>query len=167
MNEANRAEELAAEAAEAVRRIVADAEERAAEIVREAEAEAARIRERAEADANERLESARHALDELRGRLEQGGGSQVPPGRPPAEAVPPPVPPPDAEPAAPPEAPASAAEPAEGGSGNGDDAAARLQAMKLAIDGKGREEIAYELDAKFGAADRTALLDDVLARAGK
>ena len=40
-------------------------------------------------------------------------------------------------------------------------------AMKLALDGKGREEIAAELEAKFGAADRSALLDDVFARAGK
>ncbi len=52
-------------------------------------------------------------------------------------------------------------------SGNGDDAAARLTAMKLALDGVGRDEIASELDSKFGSADRGALLDDVLARAGK
>ena len=39
--------------------------------------------------------------------------------------------------------------------------------MKLALDGKGRDEIAAELDSKFGAADRGALLDDVLARAGR
>jgi outer membrane biosynthesis protein TonB len=170
VSEGNQAANLAADAAEAVRRIVAEAEERAAEIVREAEAEATRIRERAEVDANEGLESARHALDELRGRLE-GGGDQVAPGRPPAEAVPPTPPPPEAETPAPepvPEpmpAPEPVPEPVP--PGNGDDAAARLMAMKLAIDGKGREEIAYELDAKFGAEDRTALLDDVLARAGK
>ena len=49
----------------------------------------------------------------------------------------------------------------------GNDAAARLVAMKLAVDGKGRDEIEAELEGKFGSADRSALLDDVLARAGK
>ncbi len=52
-------------------------------------------------------------------------------------------------------------------SGNGDDAAARLTAMKMALDGSSRDEIASELESKFGAGDRGALLDDVLARAGK
>ncbi len=51
--------------------------------------------------------------------------------------------------------------------GGADDAGARLVAMKLALDGKGREEIAAELEQKFGAGDRAALLDDVLARAGR
>jgi len=170
MSAGQSAEELAGQAADAVRRVVADAEARAEEIVREAEEEAKRIRERAEADANERIESARKALDDLRGRLEEGG-PQVAPGRPPAEAIPPTPPQPEAETPGPepvPEpvpAPEPIPEPAP--PGNGDDAAARLLAMKLAIDGKGREEIAYELDAKFGTEDRAALLDDVLARAGK
>ena len=48
----------------------------------------------------------------------------------------------------------------------GSDAAARLVAMKLAVDGKSRDEIESELAEKFGDADRSALLDDVLARAG-
>ena len=52
-------------------------------------------------------------------------------------------------------------------SGNGDDAAARLTAMKMALDGAGRDEIEAELESKYGAGDRGALLDDVLARAGK
>jgi hypothetical protein len=49
----------------------------------------------------------------------------------------------------------------------GNDAAARLVAMKLAVDGRSRDEIESELAEKFGDADRSALLDDVLARAGK
>jgi hypothetical protein len=159
MSEGRKAEELAGQAAEAVRRVVAAAEERAAEIVREAEAEAARIRERAEADAQERIEGAQHALDGLRGKLEGGAAASQPAAEsPPTEPHPAPVPEPAPEPAPDPVPPPA---------GNGDDAAARLLAMKLAIDGKGREEIAYELDAKFGAADRDSLLDDVLARAGK
>jgi hypothetical protein len=52
-------------------------------------------------------------------------------------------------------------------SNGGDDSAARLVAMKMALDGKGREEITSELDSRFGASDRSALLDDVLARAGR
>ena len=52
-------------------------------------------------------------------------------------------------------------------SGNGDDAAARLTAMKMALDGSSRDEIGSELESKFGSGDRGALLDDVLARAGK
>jgi hypothetical protein len=48
--------------------------------------------------------------------------------------------------------------------GNGDDAAQRLVAMKLAVDGRDRAEIEAELTEKFGEADRTALLDDVLSR---
>jgi hypothetical protein len=50
--------------------------------------------------------------------------------------------------------------------GNGDDAAQRLVAMRLAIEGKDRAEIEAELREKFGPGDRTGLLDDVLARAG-
>ena len=49
---------------------------------------------------------------------------------------------------------------------NGGDDSQRLVAMKMALDGSGREQIAAELDAKFGASDRAALLD-VLARAGR
>ena len=74
------AEELAASAADAVRRVVSEAESRAEEIVREAEAEAGRIREkaeaeaksireRAEADARGQIEAAKRALDELGGTL--------------------------------------------------------------------------------------------------
>jgi len=56
---------------------------------------------------------------------------------------------------------------ASANSSGGNDAATRLVAMKLAVDGSGRDEIEAELNAKFGSADRSALLDDVLARAGK
>jgi outer membrane biosynthesis protein TonB len=69
--------------------------------------------------------------------------------------VPEPTPPTEPEPVPPPEIST------DGGS------AARLVAMKLAVDGRSREEIAAELDAKFGSADREAILDDVLARAGR
>jgi outer membrane biosynthesis protein TonB len=169
MDEGNRhADELAAQAADAVRRVVTDAETRAAEIVREAETDAARIRDRAEADARERIEGARRALDELRGRLEQAPATpaaETPEPEPAPEPEPEPAP--ETEPPGAPEAPTSppAEQPSESRP-NGDDAAARLVAMKLAVDGRGREEIEAELTERFGAGDRSALLDDVLARAG-
>jgi hypothetical protein len=51
--------------------------------------------------------------------------------------------------------------------GNGDDAAERLVAMKLAVDGNDRAAIEAELNDRFGAGDRAALLEDVLSRAGR
>jgi len=50
---------------------------------------------------------------------------------------------------------------------NGSDAGARLVAMKMALDGKSREEIAAHLDQSFELGDSAGLLDDVFARAGK
>ena len=69
-----------------------------------------------------------------------------------------------------------AADPAEtsnGGPGNGvaaepadeDVAAARLVAMKMALDGASRDEIAAHLSDSFSLASADELLDDVLARA--
>jgi hypothetical protein len=183
------AEELATEAAEAVRRVVAGAEARAEEIVREAQAEAARIREqadadalrireRAESDAREQIAAARKALDELGGSLAAVVEAATPkdPTMEEPEPEPEPEPIPEPEPVQPaespgaPEAPVTPPAPEQptveqaAPSGNGDDAAVRLVAMKLAVDGKDRSEIESELNAKFGAADRSALLDDVLSR---
>jgi hypothetical protein len=170
MSQGNRAEELAGQAAEAVRRVVAEAEERAEKIVRDAEGEAERIRDQvetdakrirdeAEAEARERIERARRALSELAGETPEPGPAPDPEPAPDPqpEPQPQPVPTPDPEPSPP--GPIAGA--------NGDDAAARLVAMKLAVDGKGREEIEAELSARFGAGDRSGLLDDVLSRAGR
>jgi hypothetical protein len=196
MSDGSPAEELAQRAADAVRRAVGDSESRAAEILREAEAEAARIREgaeaeakeireQAEADARERIESAQRALDELRGRLEQGVAAAAPSAETPQpdpqpqpepdpRPEPPPGPAPETEPPSAPEAPTSppveteqASDPEPAGGANGDDSAARLVAMKLAVDGKSREEIEAELSERFGAGDRSSLLDEVLSRAGR
>jgi hypothetical protein len=49
----------------------------------------------------------------------------------------------------------------------GNDQAARLVAMKMAIDGSSREQIEGELAAKFGSADRSGLLEEVFSRAGR
>ena len=48
---------------------------------------------------------------------------------------------------------------------NGDVAAARLVAMKMALDGASRDEIAAHLEKSFSLSSRDELLDDVLARA--
>ena len=196
MTQGQRAEELAAKAAQAVRRaieeaevhasgIVRDAEDKAARVREEAQAEAARIRERAEADARAQIDAAKRALDELGGTLAAAAAAAVPaaesaPADPEPEAAPEPAPSerqppaPDAPPAespGAPEAPISppAPEPEElaPAVGNGDDAAERLVAMKLAVDGNDRGAIEAELNDRFGAGDRAALLDDVLSRAGR
>jgi hypothetical protein len=49
--------------------------------------------------------------------------------------------------------------------GEADVAAARLVAMKMALDGASREEIAAHLDESFSLSSTDELLDDVLARA--
>jgi len=185
MADGSQAEDLAVQAAEAVRNAVAAAEARAAEIIREAEAEAAGIRERAEADAREareraeadaraQIEAARKALDELGGSLAAAVSAATPgaestPSEPESE----PEPEPELEPESPgaPEAPvtppADATETAAGQdsqqAGDGD-AAERLVAMKLAVEGKDPAAIEAELVERFGPGDRADLLHEVLSR---
>jgi DivIVA domain-containing protein len=50
---------------------------------------------------------------------------------------------------------------------NGGVAAAKLVALKMALDGSSREEIERELASEYGLEDSGPLLDDVLARAGR
>jgi hypothetical protein len=135
----------------------------ATRIREQAQVEAAEVKDRAEADVRERIERARQALA-------GAADSPAPQGEPPKA--------PEVQAAVPTEAEPVRAEPEvptepsiEAGTGgapdNGDDAAARLVAMKLAVDGKGRAEIEAELTQRFGPGNRSALLDDVLARAGR
>jgi hypothetical protein len=182
MADGRNVEQLAAGAAEAVRRVVAEADQRAAEIVQEAEekaasirekaeAEAAQIRERAEGDARAQIEAAKRALDELGGTLAAAASSALPK----AESEPRPAEieeqegertePPSA-PEAPVSPPAQEPEPEQAAPAgdNGDDAAERLLAMKLAVDGKDTADIEAALIEKFGARDRSKLLEDVLSR---
>jgi hypothetical protein len=175
MSAGQHADELAAQAIATIRGILTEADERAAEIIREAEAkaasireqaeaEASQIRERAEADARGQIEAAKRALDELGGTLAAAASSALPPK---AEAEPQPAEQqpgperaePQQEPADAPGAPEAPVSPP-----NGDDAAERLVAMKLAVEGKDRITIEAELAKKFGSRDRSALLDDVLSR---
>jgi hypothetical protein len=159
------AEDLAKQAAERVREVVSEAERRAEEIVQAAKNEAAEIKQRAEAEAREtreKLERARQALSDLTAETPEPpvpGPDPTPPGPDPQ----PPTPSPDPGPPGPPD---PGPQISAGNSSGGDDAAARLVAMKLAVDGRGRDEIQRELEERFGGAD-PSLIDDVLARAGK
>jgi ElaB/YqjD/DUF883 family membrane-anchored ribosome-binding protein len=166
------ADQLAAQAAEAVKQLIAEAESRAAEIIRDAEAKAAsiraqaeaeavQVRERAQGDARAQIEAAKRALDELGGTLAAAASAAIPKAEselPKAETDQEPPPGPHLDPE-----PEQAAAPNE----NGDDAAERLVAMKLAVDGQDRAAIEAELIEKFGSRDRSALLDDVLARVSR
>lgn len=188
-------EQIVHDVAERVRQIVTEAEEKAAEIVRNAEADAKRIREQAEEQGKQRLEEVRQALDELQGKL--GGGasaatkphtpsSEIDPGpvvvpEPEPPAVPEPEPPPGepiVPPAEPEPEPAIVPEPApppdEGdlpsavnGSRSTDDAAARLVAMNLALEGVSIEQAKERLAADYDLADLDALVEEIFARAAK
>lgn len=179
MSDELQVEELASQAADAVRRVLSQAEERAAEILRDAEAkaasvreqadsEAASIRQRAESDARGQIEAAKRALDELGGTLVAAASSALPKSETEPEETETEQP---AESPGAPEAPVSPPaeeepEPEQTAT-NGDDAAERLVAMKLAVDGKDKAAIEAELTEKFGPRDRGQLLDDVLARVAR
>jgi hypothetical protein len=169
------ADELAQQAAESVRQVIAEAQKRAAEIVAAAERQAEEIRGRAEAEAREQVEGARRALEELTARFgaSAGAASASAP-----EPAPPPAPPPAPAPeeaaesavsepimAAPP-APSAPAEPATPPAAD-DTQAARLVAMKMALDGASREEIVAELERSYSLADGDALVDEILIKIRK
>ncbi len=167
-------DDLASQAAEVVRKVIGEAEDRAAEILREAEtkaesirdqarAEAGKIRERAEADARGQIEAAKRALDELGGTLVAAATEAIPKSE--TEPEPKPDNEPEPEPEEPAESPGAPEAPISPPASNGDDAAERLVAMRLAVDGRDRAAIEAELTEKFGASDRSALIDDVLSRA--
>ncbi|HEX5820671.1 MAG TPA: hypothetical protein VFY30_02785 [Solirubrobacterales bacterium] len=158
-----RADELAGKVADSVRQVIAEAEQRAAEIIREAEADAAKIRERAEADARGQIEAAKRALDELGGTLVAAASEAVPIAETP-EPEPDPTPEAEPEPAPEPETPGAPQAPISPPAGNGEDAAERLVAMKLAVDGEDPAAIEAELIERFGPGDRSALLSDVISR---
>ncbi len=171
--------------------IVKEAEAQAKRVREEADrlrGEAERIRADAEADARKRLDEVQAALKDLQGRLSGKPGSEVDPGpvtvpeptpAPVPEPTPEPVPEPTPEPAPEPspepvpeptppvETPAAAESNGDAQGGDGADAAARLVAMKLALDGTSREDAREQLAAEYEVADLDALLDDVYSKAGK
>src|SRR4051794_22053011 len=163
-------EDLAQQAADSVRKVVEEAQKEASKIVAAAEKEAEGIRARAEAEARDQVEGARRALEDLTARFGSGGAS-APASEP--DPTPSPTPPePDQEAAPEPAASEPEPEPAKDetppkAAGGDDSQAARLVAMKMALDGASRDEIAAELESSYSLSDRDALLDDVLAKAGK
>jgi hypothetical protein len=165
-------DDLAQQAADSVRAVMDEAQKQAAEIVAAAEAEARDIRARAEADARERIEKARVALDELGGRLGISGTAVAAP----APTVPDPVPaepePADTQTAAvveepPVTSPSPAPTRAVTESKSGDAQAARLVALKLALDGVSQDDARAQLASEYDVSDLDSLLRDVYARAGK
>ncbi len=190
-------EKIVHDVAERVRVLVADAEKRAEEIVTEAQAEAERIRAKAEAEARERLDQVREALEKLEAGLgakpapeDSNRDSQAPAPAPAPEPGAPESKPEASEPQPAPAEPAprgkvstealieqlkaggQSAEPEPAAQATnaapGDDAgAARLVAMKLALDGTSRDEARKQLAADYDVADLDSLLDEVYAKAGK
>ena len=161
-------EDLAQQAADSVRQVVEEAQKEAAKIVAAAEKEAEGIRARAEAEARDQVEGARKALEDLTARFGGSAPSEAD-GKAPTPSEPTsPAPEPEAAPEEPPPAPApEKPDPPSPPAMDDDSQAARLVAMKMALDGASRGEIASELDTSYKLADRDALLDDVLAKAGK
>jgi hypothetical protein len=180
------------EAQQQAQEILSEAEGQAKRVREEAErlrGEAERIRADAEADARRRLDEVQVALKDLQGRLSGKPGSEVDPGpvtvpeptpepvpEPTPEPVPEPTPEPGPEPTPEPvpeptppiETPGASVTAENGDAGSGDsDAAARLVAMKLALDGTSREDAREQLAAEYEVADLDGLLDDVYAKAGK
>src|SRR5215208_616794 len=158
-------------------------------------AEAERIRADAEADARRRLDEVQTALKDLQGRLSGNPESEIQPGpvtvpepeppqtpeplpeptpEPTPAPVPEPTPEPVPEPTPPPETPqtpeplsSTPASPNGDEATAGDDSAARLVAMKLALDGTPRDAAREQLAGEYDVADLDGLLDDVYSKAGK
>src|SRR4051794_12776629 len=171
--------------------IVAEAEAQAKRVREEAErlrTEAERIRADAETDARRRLDEVQTALKDLQGRLSGKASSEVNPGpvtvpeptpqpvpeptpepvpEPTPEPVPEPTPDPVPEPTPPVETPAVSETATANGDAGGSDTAARLVAMKLALDGTSRDDAREQLAAEYEVADLDGLLDDVYSKTGK
>jgi cell division septum initiation protein DivIVA len=173
-------EQIARELSDRVRELVEDAQRQAGEIIAKAEQDAKRIRESAEGEANAKLAQVRSALDDLQGKLGGSPQAEVTPGpvtvpepappdvpEPTPDPVPDPVPGPEPVPEPSPEPVPEPEPPAEGANGtrSPDKAAARLVAMKMALDGSSREEIEGHLAEHYELEHSEKLLDDVMSRA--
>jgi DivIVA domain-containing protein len=186
---------LAEIAAEKVSSIVEAAEAKAREIEADAKREADELLSQARAQSREQIERAQSSVaklvgqaDELRERVGAmarevgagaGPGAETEPG---PEVVPEPAPPepevdptpvtvpePTPTPIPEPEPPLTPEpEPPLPAASNGaDEQAARLVAMKMALDGSSREEVERHLAQSYELGDTGKLLDDVFARAGR
>ena len=186
-----RGNEFVEEAERRAEEIVAEAEERARRIVADADAKAERAIALAEEQARERVDRARVALEELGSALGHPPAAPEPAAAPEPEPElaeePEPVEEEESEPDSEPEAldepkPAEEAGKAEGGpstdeliaqlrsggpaapADGGDEGAARLIAMNMALDGASREDVDRHLSEEYGLTDNDALLDEVFDR---
>lgn len=186
---------LAEVAAQKVAGIVEAAEAKAKEIEADASREADELLANARAQARDQIERAQRSVaklvgqaDELRERVgamarEVGGGEEsraetepqpVPEPAPPQPeidpspvTVPEPAPPLEPEPE-PPSIPEPLPEPPAPAAANGaDEQAARLVAMKMALDGSSREDVAKHLAANYELTNADQLLNAVFERAGR
>ena len=195
--ERSREPSLAEVASEKVASIVEAAEAKAKEIEADARREADELLSNARDQARDQLERAQRSVanligeaDDLRERIGamaqdviggEGSRAETEPGPQPVPepappqpevdptpvTVPEPTPPLEPEPE-PPTIPEPQPEPPTPAAANGaDDQAARLVAMKMALDGSSREDIAKHLAANYELADTGQLLDAVFERAGK
>ena len=189
VEQADRPASLADVASQKVASIVEAAEAKAKEIEADARREADELLSNARDQARDQLERAQRSVanligqaDELRERIGEmaqavvGGEGTRGETEPGPRPVPEPAPPqPEVDPTpvtvpepAPPRIPEPQPEPPLPAAANGaDDQAARLVAMKMALDGSSREDIAKHLAATYELADTDELLDAVFERAGK
>jgi DivIVA domain-containing protein len=188
---------LAEVAAQKVASIVEAAEAKAKEIEADARREADELLSNARSQARDQIERAQRSVakligqaDELRERIGAmaqdvvGGEDARAETEPAPEPVPEPAPPqpevdpspvtvPEPEPPREPEPehpliPEPHPEPPAPAAANGaDEQAARLVAMKMALDGSSRDEVEEHLATNYELADTGELLDTVFARAGK
>jgi hypothetical protein len=186
---AQRVRDLIGDAQQRAEEVMRGAQEEARRVREDAEAEAEKIRIAAEAEARGRLDQVRKALEQVEAGL---GGKPSPPKSNPKPKAEPETEEPEA-PApqpAPPDEPQSAVStdelieqlragdvsstpepesqtPASNNAPSDDAGAARLVAMKLALEGTSRDEARKQLAADYDVADLDALLDEVYAKAGK
>jgi DivIVA domain-containing protein len=171
------AEELVARAQAEAREQVERAQAAAAKLVEQAEglrAAVAVLRQEAGGQLRQSVEGLGERLAEVKAerptpevepepaRVPEPMPEPVP--EPTPERTPEPTPQPEVEPE-----PARVPEPTpEGNGGGGGDAqAARLVAMKMALDGTSRAEVEKHLAENYRLGNASALLDDVFSRAGK
>jgi dsDNA-specific endonuclease/ATPase MutS2 len=157
---------LAEQVARQVEDAISSAQGRAEEIVATARREAEQIRSAAEAEAEERIRRAQEAVDRLVAQAGQLRDAVA------GEPAPPPAPEPKAadrapEPAGETRSTEDLIEQMKGGGAKPDEGGARLVAMKMALDGKPRDEVERHLQSNFELDGTDALLDDVYARVGK
>ena len=153
-----KASEIEAEAPRAAEQQLRRAEEASAKLVAEAE----ELRRRVAALSDEVVPEPSVPQPEVDPQpviVPEPGPQPVPEPTPPPTPEPEPLPTPEPQPPTVPDQPAAA---------NGaDEQAARLVALKMALDGSSREDVERRLADEYGLADSSTLVEDVFSRAGR